>query len=292
MESYEASLYISSCCPEILFTPLDCKTDNYQLFTFISMKKYFLAFLLFAINVQAAWAQEDHKLSLGEHELFKVGKAKSPITIDGKMDEPSWGKTESRSFDHFYNIDKPSDKQNTNFRMLWDDTHLYMFFECEDEFITAREKNRDGHPYLDDCAEIFLIPVPDSLDIHLGFELNLYKVANDFVFFNGFYEGKDIAYRVFNPDYEVEISVDGTINDNSDTDKGWAMEMAIPLKVFKGIDSFVPVKEGNKWAFLAVRQDRNDAEGNRRSTSTIFPIYDISKNVHQPNRFGLLEFVK
>ncbi len=27
-----------------------------------------------------------------------------------------------------------------------------------------------------------------------------------------------------------------------------------------------------------------------RSTSTLFPVYDIRKDVHQPSRFGLLEF--
>ena len=90
----------------------------------------------------------------------------------------------------------------------------------------------------------------------------------------------------------VEVTYQGTINDNSDIDSGWTMEMAIPISNFGKLGKVVPVSIGNRWAFLAVRQDRNDNMGNRRSTSTIFPIYDISKNVHQTNRFGLLEFIK
>ncbi|MDO6819131.1 hypothetical protein [Zobellia sp. 1_MG-2023] len=70
------------------------------------------------------------------------------------------------------------------------------------------------------------------------------------------------------------------------------MEMAIPYSNFGELGEVVTIKPGNRWAFLAIRQDRNDAKGNRRSTSTIFPIYDISKNVHQANRFGLMEFVE
>ena len=70
------------------------------------------------------------------------------------------------------------------------------------------------------------------------------------------------------------------------------MEIAIPLSNFGKLGQVVPVASGNRWAFLAVRQDRNDAEGDRRSTSTIFPVYDISKGVHQANRFGLVEFVE
>ena len=78
-----------------------------------------------------------------------VHKTLSIITVDGVMDE-AWKSADVFSFDHYYNVEKPTDKQKTKFRMLWDDENLYLFYECEDAYITAREKNRDGAPYLDD----------------------------------------------------------------------------------------------------------------------------------------------
>ncbi|MEX0288312.1 MAG: carbohydrate-binding family 9-like protein [Flavobacteriaceae bacterium] len=256
----------------------------------MSSIKYFLI-ALFMVSYTYSVAQDGKRLSLGEQKIFKVSRATEPIVIDGKLKENVWNKTEARTLDYFYRVEKADDQQKTTFRMLWDAQNLYVFFEMEDKFITARETKRDGEPYLDDCAEIFLITVPDSLDTHFGYELNLNKASNDFIYFNNFYKGEDAVYRDFNPKFEVEVSIQGTINDNSDVDQGWTMEMAIPLSNFGVLGTFEPVKPGNKWAFLAIRQDRNDAEGKRRSTSTIFPIYDISKNVHQANRFGLLEFV-
>lgn len=247
-----------------------------------------LVFLVFGMNL---FAQPERKLSLGEQAIFKVSKTIELITIDGKMNESAWGKTETSSFNYFYRLEQPDDQQKTVFRMLWDNENLYLFFECEDKFITAREKNRDGQPYLDDCAEIFLIPVPDSLNVHFGFEVNLNKASNDFIFLNNFYRGESGMIKSFNPDFKVATTINGSINDNSDMDKGWTMEMAIPLKLFEGLDNFYPVKEGSKWAFLAARQDRNDPNGDRRSTSSNFPVYDIGKSLHQPNRFGLLQFV-
>lgn len=247
------------------------------------------AFLVSGLNV---FAQPENKLFLGDHTIFTVSKANEPILIDGKRSETAWENTEDRSFDYFYRIEKPGDSQKTNLRMLWDEENLYLFFECEDQYITARETTRDGQPYLDDCAEIFLIPVPDSLDMHFGFEINLNKASNDFVWLNNFYKGKSGLIKSYNPEFRVEVSVIGTVNENTDIDKMWTMEMAIPFELFKGVDNFSPVKTGNRWAFLAARQDRNDEKGSRRSTSTIFPIYDIEKSVHQPNHFGLLEFVK
>lgn len=236
--------------------------------------------------------ESEKKLSLGEQPIFHVSKAKESIAVDGKMNEASWKRTEERGFDYFYRADQPDDAQRTTLRMLWDETNLYLFYQMEDKFLTARETKRDGQPYFDDCAEIFFITVPESLDTHIGFELNLYKASNDFVFFNDFYKDKDGILKTFNPEFQVEVTYEGTLNDNSDQDVGWTMEIAIPLSTFDGLGKFFPVKAGNRWAFLAVRQDRNDSEGNRRSTSTIFPIYDITKNVHQANRFGLMEFVE
>ena len=238
------------------------------------------------------WGQSEKKLVLGEQPIFRVLKTSEPITVDGKMEESIWQKTEARKMEYFYNTEKPHDSQETIYRMLWDDENLYAFFQCKDKYITARETKRDGQPYFDDCAEIFIIPAADSLDTHFGLELNLFKASNDCIYFNDYYQGKDAVFKTYDPTFEVEVTIDGSVNDNSDIDSGWTMEFKIPLDELGALGQIAPVQTGSQWAFLAIRQDRNDAEGNRRSTATIFPIYDISKNVHQANRFGLMEFVE
>ncbi|GAA3614997.1 carbohydrate-binding family 9-like protein [Flavivirga amylovorans] len=242
--------------------------------------------------VNCAGAQKaDKKMVLGEQPVFKVSRANEAIVVDGKMDESIWDKTEARTFDYTYNNTKPTDKQKSTFRMLWDEKNLYLFYEFEDKFLNARETKRDGKPFFDDCAEIFIIPVPDSLDTHFGFEVNMYQASNDIIFFNNYYKGKDYGLKTFNPEFKTAVTYNGTINDDSDIDKGWTMEMEIPIAVFGFLGGIVPVEKGNTWAFLAIRQDRNEKKGDRRITSTLFPIYDIEKDVHQPNRFGLMEFV-
>ena len=228
---------------------------------------------------------------VANEKTMRVAKTEVPIQIDGKMEESPWATTEERTFDHFYKIEKSSDRQQTRFRMLWDDKTLYVFFECDDQYITARERARDGQPYFDDCAEIFIIPVPAPLDTHLGFEVNLFKASNDFVFFNDYHDNRDTAFKPFDPDFEVEVSYQGSLNNNDDTDKGWTMEMAIPLEAFGTLANFEPMEAGNEWTFLAVRQDRNDPTGNRRSTSTIFPLEDPRQSVHAPENFGRMRFV-
>ncbi|MBK8502618.1 MAG: carbohydrate-binding family 9-like protein [Saprospiraceae bacterium] len=245
--------------------------------------------IILILTCTSLFAQEK-KHVLGEQKVFTVAKASTPILVDGKSNEAAWSKTESRALDYFYGVEKATDRQQTDFRMLWDDEYLYAFFDCKDQYLTSFEKNRDGRPYMDDCAELFLIPAPDSLEMHFGFELNLYKASNDFIYLENIYQGKKGSVYSYDPDFKVEVTFDGTINDHSDIDTGWTMEMAIPLKLFKGMEMFSPVQAGNQWAFLALRQERNDPEPGRRLCSTIFPVYGI-ENVHHARRFGLMEFV-
>lgn len=241
-----------------------------------------LLFLLFSQTANSA---------VDRAEVFKVSKATQPIVVDGELDA-EWQKTEVGEFGHHYRDESPSDRQGGTFRMMWDIENLYVFFECEDRFITARETVRDGQPYFDDCAEIFLIPAPAPLDMHLGLEVNLFKASNDFVFLTDFNGGNYVAVKSWNPDFEVAVQIEGTVNDNSDRDEGWSMEFAIPLTLFTNIDRFSPVDVGNQWAFQAIRQDRNDPTGNRRVWSTLHELNAEDPNVHDPEYFNLLEFIE
>lgn len=246
-----------------------------------------LGFMVSCLNI---YSQEHSRLSLGQQPVYKVFPAGEKIVIDGKNDEMIWRKAEAREFNNHYREEKPSDRQKSSFRMVRDAQYLYVFFEFEDQFLTARETNPDSEPYLDDCAEIFIIPAPDSLDSHIGFELNIYKASNDFIYFNNYYQDRDYVLKGFDPEFNAGVTYSGSLNDNSDTDQGWTLELAIPFDNFRNLPNQLFPGDQVKWAFQAVRQDRNEVEGSRISTSTLFPIYDISKGVHQVNRFGLMEF--
>lgn len=240
----------------------------------------------------SGFCQTGKQLVLGETPIYKVAKAASPITVDGKMDEEVWKAAEVQEFNYFYRADKPSEDQKSKFRMLWDDQNLYLFYQFEDTSLTARENNFDGRPYLDDCAEFFCVPVPDSVNGHFGFEINITKAKYDYFMLWSYYNNRHVFIRDYNPEYTVGVTYEGTINNDKDKDKMWQMEIAIPLNAFTNFQMMGRPKAGVKWAFQAVRQDRNYVDDRFRSTSTLYPVYDIKLDVHQPNRFGILEFVE
>jgi hypothetical protein len=254
--------------------------------------KTLAATLFFFTSVLTGNAQEEKQLVIGQQPVYKVAKAREPIIIDGKMDDAAWKNAEVVSFDYFYRADKPVDKQKSKFRMLWDSANVYLFYECEDTSLTVRETIPDNRPYLDDCAEFFVVPIPDSVSMHFGFEinLNLAKAAYDYIMLWRYYNNRSFFISGYNPAYKVEATWDGTINNDKDKDKGWKMEFQIPFAALSNFHLFARPRAGVKWAFQAVRQDRNLVDDRFRSTSTLFPIYDIRLDVHQPNRFGLMEF--
>lgn len=237
-------------------------------------------------------AQNTKKITIGQQPVYKIFKTVEAIAVDGKMNESSWKNAEVQPLKHFFRRDRAPDKQNSVFRMLWDDKNLYLFFQCEDTALCSREKQFDAQPYLDDCAEFYCIPFPDSLYMHFAWEINIEEVAYDFIQFWRFYNDRNAVIKSYNPDYKTKVFYEGTVNNDTDKDIGWQMELAIPFDAFTSINSFFPAKAGTRWAFQAVRQDRNIINEKGRSTSTLFPIFNISKDVHQPCHFGLMEFVE
>jgi hypothetical protein len=250
------------------------------------------ALLFFLVTIQNLAAQETKQLVIGQQPVYKVAKTTATITVDGKMDEAAWNNAQVVSFDNFFRTDKPADKQKTKFRMMWDSTSLYLFYDCEDTSLTVKETKPDLRPYLDDCAEFFVVPIPDSVNMHFGFEinLNLMQAAYDYIVLWKYYNNRTFFISGYNPSYKVAATYEGTINNEKDKDKGWKMEFQIPFAALSNFQLFNRPRPGVKWAFQAVRQDRNLVDDRFRSTSTLFPIYDFRADVHQPAQFGLLEF--
>jgi hypothetical protein len=261
-------------------------TLNLGMISKLSMAFLFLS--AFSLNLFA----QEKQLVIGEQPIYKVAKTAEPMKVDGKMDEAAWKNAQVVSIDNFFRRDKPVDKQASTFRMMWDATNIYLFYEAQDTSLTSRETAFDGRPYLDDCAEFFVLPIPDSLSFHFGFEVNITKARYDYVMLYRYHNNRSFFVKDYNPAYQVESTYDGTINNLTDKDKGWTMEFAIPLDALSNFSGAARPAAGVKWAFQAVRQDRNLVEDRGRSTSTLFPVYVFALDVHQPHRFGIMEFAE
>ncbi|MDB4385471.1 hypothetical protein N9Z12_05415, partial [Opitutaceae bacterium] len=90
------------------------------------LKRLFVPVLGVIFAIGAVAQSEDWA---NKNEIYRATKATGPIVIDGKR-EAAWDRTEARAIGNFALVKKPSDRQASVFRMLWDEETLYFLFEC------------------------------------------------------------------------------------------------------------------------------------------------------------------
>lgn len=204
----------------------------------------------------------------------------APIQLDGKLTEPSWTAAKrSRFF-----VDLVSGKQTmheTSVKLLWDDEYLYVGYEIQEPNVRARFVERDAPIWQENDVELFI-----AFDhSYYEFEINALGTIYEglFIWRNSYHEldfkrypeidienpqvkhqafngvgytkhprGKRIAFLAWDfPRLKTAVHVDGTLNDASDADRGWTVELAIPWTGMKvpahGDPRAIPPRDGDLW---------------------------------------------
>lgn len=194
-----------------------------------------LPLLLAAMPLTAAAQQsptERFARFLTEPQHYVCQRSVGILTIDGKLDEPAWQK--ATPINHFVDIsgeDFPTPRYTTEAKMLWDDNYLYVAATLSDPHVWADITERDAVVYYNNDFEVFIDPDGDAQNY---FEIEVNALANVFdLSITRPYrapEGTFVQFQWNCPGLQVATRVDGTLNNASDTDKGWTVEMAIPRK--------------------------------------------------------------
>ena len=216
---------------------------------------------------------------------YECRRATGPIVVDGKLDEEAWQHAPPTPAFVFpwADLQAGGPRQRTVARLLWDDDCLYVAFECEDSDITAVHTNRDDPTYKDDCVEIFIAPKPDRSRFYFGFEMNARGVLYDY-----FYAPPEAFITLYDTGgVQVRTQIDGTVNDSTDIDRGWTLEMAIPFANFKGMMPGERPKAGDVWR---INLNRWDGTEPHRALSQWSPSGLERPNPHRPEGYGALVF--
>ncbi|NNC20339.1 carbohydrate-binding family 9-like protein [Corallococcus exiguus] len=213
--------------------------------------------------------------ALPEYTVTRVKKA--PV-VDGALDDEAWKGakpvTLAGSFDG-----RPV-RLRTQARMVYDDANLYVAFDVEDPDIWGTMRNRDDSIYEQEVVEVFLDANAD------GRTYNELQVSPHNVIFDAYFparrQGMD---RSWDSGMKTAVKVRGTLDDASDRDEGWTVEMAIPFNRLAEVPH-IPPQPGERWRFNLYRlehHDRRQVEG--QAFSPLF-IGDF----HALPRFGWLVF--
>jgi cellulose/xylan binding protein with CBM9 domain len=211
-------------------------------------------------------------------EKIEVPRAEAEPVIDGKFsDEIAWGKAVLlRPFGNTMS-GEPVD-QTTEVRVMWNDDKLFVAMRGKDDHLESKYTKHDDELWREDAFEIFLDPNGDKKDY---FEL---QVSPAGVVFDSHLPAYRKNQNGWNSGMVAAVVLDGTLNDDSDTDKSWTAELAIPLKSL-GAGGGIPPKVNDTWRGNFFRVDKTKEK----------PIYSawsppLRGDFHALNRFGKIVF--
>ena len=169
-----------------------------------------------------------------------VRRTAGPIAVDGVLDEPSWAAAPMID-DFVFPWYTSGAKDRTEAHLLWDDEALYVAFRAYDPHISAVHTERDDPVSRDDCVEVFIAPDTADVSIYYNFEFNALGTILD----RSPRDGRSSGWNA--EGLRVAIQIDGTLNDETDTDSLWTTEIAIPFDTFEGFAPRLPPEDGDLW---------------------------------------------
>ena len=219
------------------------------------------------------------------------------VILDGKITERAW---ENVSWtDSFVDIEgdlKSKPYHDTKVKMLWDDNYFYFAALMEEPHVWATITDRDEVIFKDNDFEIFLDPDGDTHNYY-ELEVNALETEWDLILLKPYHDDGKVAVDSWDiPGLITQVHVDGTLNDPTDRDQGWSLEIAIPWKALEECAPNLHPKEGEQWKvnFSRVQWETDIVDGKYVKTDSPEFNWVWSPQgliyMHMPDLWGLVQF--
>ena len=204
------------------------------------------------------------------YECKRIDEA---VSVNGDLDKPVW--KEAKAVSLVDTVTGQAPRQGTCCKLLWDDSFLYVAFDCRDDFIHGVRTAYNDEIFNEEVVEIFL---DDDCDLTTYIELEVSPLNTLLHYSIHNRKGCRAAFA------RVEKTVASAVQVYQD-DNVWTVEMAIPFSEFLTAPH-IPPKPGDKWRMNLYRIDR--PEDGRDEYSAWQPTGKV--DYHIPEKFGELVF--
>lgn len=268
------------------------------------LKYIFLVVLIIAtstLNAQDIWKGFEHLFVPAKD--YVVYKTTSDIKIDGQANEADWERAAwTEYFNDIEGEHKTKPLYKTQAKMLWDNTHLYIYAKLEEPHIWAYYTQSDMIVYHENDFEIFIDPERNTHDYY-EFELNAQNTLFD-LFMNKPYRNGGRADIKWNAEgFKSAVHINGTLNNPNDIDESWTVEIAIPFSSLTTTGDYVQPTNGDVWKvnFSRVQWQTEVEDGKyvkkiNPKTTKHFPednwVWSPQGviNMHYPERWSMIQF--
>ena len=256
-------------------------------------QKIAIVLFLLYLGCAAAAAQETPK----KYTAFKVLDS---LIVDGLDTEKSWQNAEWS--DVFIDIEGGK-KANytTRVKMLWDAKYLYFFTKLEEPHIWGDITKRDAVIFYNNDFEIFIDPKGTTHN-YMELEVNVLNTVWDLLLTKTYSQGGAAINNWDIKGLKSAIHINGTLNNSSDTDKSWTVEIAIPWAAMLEPSNLktIPVNDFWRINFSRVQWQHTIEDGKyakkKDANGKALPEYNWVWspqgviNMHKPNKWGYVYF--
>jgi len=223
----------------------------------------------------------------------------SAITVDGKLDEAVWESAPwSHSFADIVGDSKPKPKYDTRFKMVWDDEALYIAAKLIEPNIWSTVSERDATIYWDNDFEVFIDPHGTG-HCYFEYEMNAQNTPWDLLMTKPYYQGGTFLNGFDIKGLQNAVHIQGTLNDPSDIDDYWTVEIRIPFKSLN-----VSIKNKTIWRMNFSRVEwlkvdvkdgkyvkRPGTEGSGNEENWVWAPTGVV-DIHRPSLWGFVYFAR
>lgn len=212
---------------------------------------FFSGLALLSVCVSACLA-ETKRSAETMRAAYHCPYSSAPITVDGELNEPIWEKAKTISLVIPVSFKEPISK--TEAKVVYDKNFLYVAFKAYDQDVWSLLTERDSSTCSEDVLEVFFKTHPDK-DPYFNFEINALGTVLDAYNLKRNAAGNYKRWSQWDcAGLKMAIKVKGTLNDWTDRDEYWILEVAIPFAEIPTLGGKSPVK-GDKWLFSLARYD-------------------------------------
>lgn len=187
---------------------------------------------------------------------YAAPRVDGPVRIDGILDDAAWGAAPwTEDFIDIEGPSRPEPSMRTRAKLMWDDEALWIGAELEETHVWGTLTERDAVIYMDDDFEVFVDPDGDT---HHYYELEINALGTewDLLLVRPYRDGGPAIHAWDIPGLRTAVHVDGSLNDPTDSDVGWSVEIAIPWDALSEATSApVPPRPGDRWRVNFSRVD-------------------------------------
>ena len=188
--------------------------------------------------------------TLLKKKLSVYAIAMDSVKMDGKLKESFWGNASVGTPFWRSRGDKVAPVQ-TKVMAVMDKYNLYIAFQVEDSDIHAIQTKDDAPLYdTDDVVEIFIDANGDGKNYY-----EMQVSAAGIKFDSSFTSRRKGRNDAWDSKIKYAVSLNGTMNNSKDSDKGWSVEIAIPWESIKDAQNSPP-KDGDVWKAFFYRINR------------------------------------